>query len=170
MRHTRHFNPEWGYAATAPSVVRMDCLIVVAAIILAVAGATTVFSLLHPPPRSLAPEVSQPVTAGTSVAAQQPTGPHEVKSSYVPRWGVWIAADLSEGGAWALYHERVKRFALIDDREPVVLFRQLPGMGRARRYIIAIADDDRAPLDKFCEKLTAAGSTCNVMRNEIGPD
>ena len=60
---------------------------------------------------------------------------------------------------------RVRPFAsLIGDREPVVLFRQLPGMGKAKRYIIAIADDDRAPLDKFCEKLTAAGSTCNVMR------
>ena len=110
------------------------------------------------------------MTAGTSVAAQQPTEPQEVKSSYVPRWGVWLAADLSESAAWALYHERVKRFAsLIGDREPVVLFRQLPAMGKAKRYIIAIVDDDRAPLDKFCEKLTAAGSTCHVMRNELGP-
>ena len=118
----------------------------------------------------VAPEVSRPVTAGTSVAAQQPTEPQEVKSSYVPRWGVWLAADLSESGAWALYRERVRRFAsLIGDREPVVLFRQLPAMGKAKRYIIAIVDDDRAPLDKFCEKLTAAGSTCQVMRNEFGP-
>ena len=74
--------------------MRMDCLIVVAAIILAVAGAATVFSLLHRPARTLiAPEVSRPVTAGTSVAAQQPTGSQEVN---VPRWGVWLAADLSE--------------------------------------------------------------------------
>jgi hypothetical protein len=42
-------------------------------------------------------------------------------------------------------------------------------MGKAKRYIIAIVDDDRAPLDKFCEKLTAGGSTCNVMRNEFRP-
>jgi hypothetical protein len=67
---------------------------VVAAIILAVAGAATVFSLLHRPARTLiAPEVSRPVIAGTSVAAQQPTGSQEVN---VPRWGVWLAADLSE--------------------------------------------------------------------------
>ena len=113
---------------------------------------------------------SRPVTAGTSVAAPQPTEPQEVKSSYVPRWGVWLAADLSESGAWALYHERVRPYAsLIGDREPVVLFRQLPGMGNANRYIIALAADDRAPLDKFCETLTAVGSTCNVMRNELGP-
>jgi hypothetical protein len=83
---------------------------------------------------------------------------------------MWLAADLSESRAWALYRERVRRFAsLIGDREPVVLFRQLPGMGKAERYIIAFADDDRAPLDKLCEKLTAAGGTCEVMRNEFGP-
>jgi hypothetical protein len=58
---------------------------------------------------------------------------------------------------------------LIGDRKPVVLFRQLPAMGNAKRYIIAIVDDDRAALDKFCKKLTAAGSTCDVMRNEFQP-
>jgi hypothetical protein len=42
-------------------------------------------------------------------------------------------------------------------------------MGTAKRYIIAIADDDRAPLDEFCDKLIAAGSTCDVMRNEFRP-
>jgi hypothetical protein len=71
--------------------------------------------------------------------------------------------------AWTLYHERARQFAsLIGDRKPVVLFMPLPGLGNAKRYVIAILDDDRAPLDKFCKKLTAAGSTCNVMRNEIG--
>ena len=45
----------------------------------------------------------------------------------------------------------------------------LPAMGKAKRYIIAIVDDDRASLDKFCKKLTAAGNTCNVMRNEFWP-
>jgi hypothetical protein len=42
-------------------------------------------------------------------------------------------------------------------------------MGKAKRYIIAIVDDERAPLDKFCKKLTTAGKTCNVMRNEFWP-
>ena len=80
-----------------------------------------------------------------------------------------LAANLSESKAWALYRERLSRLAsLIGDREPVVLLRQLPGMGAAKRYIIAIADDDRAPLDKFCEQLTTAGSACDVMRNDFG--
>jgi hypothetical protein len=157
---------------------KFNCFIVVAAIILVAAGAAAVFSLLHRPvmPESVAartlvaPEVSRPITADTSVAAQPPTEPQEVKSSYVPRWGVWLAVDLSESGAWALYHQRASRFAsLIGDREPVVLFRQLPGRGSAKRYVIAVVDDDRAPLDEFCKKLTAAGSSCNVMRNELEP-
>ena len=68
-----------------------------------------------------------------------------------------------------MYRERLKRYAsLIGDREPIVLQRQLPGMGRAMHYIITIADDDRWPLDKLCQKLTAADITCDVMRNVFG--
>src|SRR5262249_7962068 len=129
----RNFNPEWGYVAPAPSVMRTDCLIVVAAIILAAAGTATVFSLLHRPVMEapvaahtlVASEVSRPVTTGAAVAAQQPTEPQEVKPSYVPRWGVWLAADLSESGAWALYHERVLRGGVSHSPSPpsaIVLF------------------------------------------------
>ena len=162
MSHARKLSPEWEFA-----------IAVVAAIILAAAGGATIFSLmhrpvaaLHPPvadpvaaPTLAAPEVSRPMTADTPVAAQQPTEPQEVKSpaeaSHIPRWGVWLAADVSESRAWTLYRERARQFAsLIGDREPIVLFRQLPGLGNAKRYVIAIVDDDRAPLDKFCKKLT----------------
>ena len=109
-------------------------------------------------------------TANIANFVQAPRAEEKHIASHIPRWGVWLAADLLESRAWALYRERLSRFAsLIGDCEPVVLFRQLPGMGRAKRYIIALADDDRAPLDKFCAKLTAAGSTCDVMRNEFGP-
>jgi hypothetical protein len=41
-------------------------------------------------------------------------------------------------------------------------------MGRAMRYMITIADDDRRPLDKLCQKLTAADIACGVMRNVFG--
>jgi hypothetical protein len=90
-------------------------------------------------------------------------------ASYVPRWGVWLAADLEESKAWAIYHERQKRFAsLIGDRELIVLLRQISGMGRANRYIITIADDNCAALDNLCKKLNAASSTCDVLRNSRG--
>ena len=90
-------------------------------------------------------------------------------AAYIPRWGVQLAAHLSESIAWAIYRERQKRFAsLIGDREPIVLHKQIPGMGRAKRYIIAIADDNRVALDKLCEKFIAADAPCDVLRNASG--
>jgi hypothetical protein len=62
----------------------------------------------------------------------------------------------------------MKRFAsLIGDREPVVLREAIPGMGSAKRFIITIADDDRASLDKICRKLVASDVSCDVMRNSV---
>ena len=58
--------------------------------------------------------------------------------------------------------------SLIGNREPIVLLRQIPGMGRAKRYVVTIADDDRAPLDQLCKKLSAASATCDVLRNNRG--
>src|SRR5262249_45814481 len=87
---------------------------------------------------------------------------------YIPRWGIQLAGYLSESTAWAIYRDRLKRFgSLIGDREPIVLHKEIPGMGRAKRYIITIADDDRAPLDKLCKKLIAADATCDVLRNPM---
>jgi hypothetical protein len=89
-------------------------------------------------------------------------------AAYIPRWGIQLAAHLSESTAWAIYRDRLKRFgSLIGDCEPIVLHKEIPGMGRAKRYIITIADDDRAPLDKLCQKLTAADATCDVLRNPV---
>src|ERR1700729_617299 len=80
-------------------------------------------------------------------------------AAYIPRWGIQLAAHLSESTAWAIYRDRLKRFgSLIGDREPIVLHKEIPGMGRAKRYIITIADDDRAPLDKLCQKLIATNT------------
>jgi hypothetical protein len=88
-------------------------------------------------------------------------------AAYIPRWGVPLAAHLSESTAWAIYRDRLKRLgSLIGDREPIVLHKEIPGMGNTKRYVITIADDDRAPLDKICRKLVAADTTCDVMRNQ----
>jgi hypothetical protein len=92
-------------------------------------------------------------------------------AAYIPRWGIQLAAHLSESTAWAIYRDRLKRFgSLIGDREPIVLHKEIPGMGRAKRYIITIADDDRAPLDKLCQKLIATDATCDVLRNPLRTD
>ena len=42
--------------------------------------------------------------------------------AYIPRWGIQVAAHLSESTAWAIYRDRLKHFGpLIEDREPIVL-------------------------------------------------
>jgi hypothetical protein len=90
-------------------------------------------------------------------------------AAYIPRWGVQIAAHLSEAKAWAIYRDVQKRYAsLIGDSEPIALHKQIPGMGTVQRYIITIADDNRAPLDTLCAKLIAAGGACVVLRNKRG--
>ena len=88
MRSDRNFNPEWGYVAPAPSVMRTARLIVVAAIIGATAGAAAVFSLLdrRVGEKSVAartlvvPDPMRPVATSRSVADQQRPEPPQAKS------------------------------------------------------------------------------------------
>jgi hypothetical protein len=90
-------------------------------------------------------------------------------AAYIPRWGAQLTSNWSESRAWATYRTLQKQYAsLIGDREPIVLRAQLPGMGAVPRTIIRIADDNRAPLDKLCAKLIAAGGACVVLRNGRG--
>jgi hypothetical protein len=90
-------------------------------------------------------------------------------AAYVPRWGMQLAANWSESKAWATYRAVAKQYAaLIGDREPIVISRRGIGLGRATRYNIRIADDDRGYLERFCNKLTAAGGACVVLRNDRG--
>jgi hypothetical protein len=88
---------------------------------------------------------------------------------YIPRWGAQLAANWSESRAWTTFRGLQKQYAsLIGDREPIVLHARLPGRGSATRYIIRIADDSRAYLEKFCNQLIAAGGACFVLRNDRG--
>jgi hypothetical protein len=65
MRHAGNFNPEWGYLAPAPNLLRTTRLFVVAAAIGAMASAAVVFSLMDRP------------VAETSVAARTLVQPVE---------------------------------------------------------------------------------------------
>jgi hypothetical protein len=90
-------------------------------------------------------------------------------ASYVPRWGMQLTANWSESKAWAVYRMIQKQYAaLIGDREPIVVRRRGIGLGSAMRYNIRIADDNRGYLEKFCNKLIAAGGACVVLRNDRG--
>jgi hypothetical protein len=85
--YARNVNPEWGYIAPAPSVMRTARLIAIATIIGATGGAAAVFSLLDRPlaeetvaARTLvALEAKRPAITSTSVAVQQPTEPQQVE-------------------------------------------------------------------------------------------
>jgi hypothetical protein len=90
-------------------------------------------------------------------------------AAYVPRWGLQLTANWSESRAWATYRGIQKQYAaLIGDREPIVLRSRGIGLGSATRYNIRIADDNRSYLEKFCNKLIAAGGACVVLRNDRG--
>jgi Transglycosylase SLT domain len=90
-------------------------------------------------------------------------------AAYVPRWGMQLTANWSESRAWAIYRTIQKQYAaLIGDREPIVIRSRGIGLGTAMRYNIRIADDDRAYLEKFCQRLIAAGGACVVLRNDRG--
>ena len=97
-----------------------------------------------------------------------PSRPNK-KTEYVPRWGMQLAADYSESKAWATYRLIQKQHAdLIGDREPIVVRSRGIGLGFNMRYNIRIPDDDRAYLEKLCQKLIAAGGACVVLRNDRG--
>jgi hypothetical protein len=90
-------------------------------------------------------------------------------AAYVPRWGAQLTANWSESKAWAIYRGIQKQYAsLIADREPIVIRSRGVAFGSAMRYNIRVADDDRAYLEKFCNKLIAAGGACVVLRNDRG--
>jgi len=90
-------------------------------------------------------------------------------AAYVPRWGMQLTANWSESKAWATYRMIQKQYAaLIGDREPIVIRSRGIGLGFAMRYNIRIADDNRAYLEKFCQKLIVAGGACVVLRNDRG--
>jgi hypothetical protein len=90
-------------------------------------------------------------------------------AAYVPRWGMQLTANWSEAKAWEIYRRIQKQYAgVIGDREPIVIRSRGIGLGTAMRYNIRIADDDRGYLDRFCNKLIAAGGACVVLRNDRG--
>src|SRR5246127_2076113 len=90
-------------------------------------------------------------------------------AAYVPRWGMQLTANWSESKAWATYRTIQKQYAaLIGDREPIVIRSRGIGLGTAMRYNIRIADDDRTYLEKFCQRMIAAGGACVVLRNDRG--
>jgi hypothetical protein len=107
------------------------------------------------------------VSEGVSLASTAPHMEALHTAGRVPRWGAQLTANWSQERAWATYRTMQKQFAsLIGDREPIMLHGTFPGLGAAPRYMVRIADDNRAYLEGLCNKLIAAGAGCAVLRNE----
>jgi hypothetical protein len=88
-------------------------------------------------------------------------------AAYVPRWGAQLTSNWSESLAWATYRSIEHKYGtFIGDREPIVLHQRIAGLGTRARYIIRIADDSRAYLEKLCNKITSAGGACIVLPNK----
>ena len=113
MRHAGNFNPEWGYLAPAPNLLRTTRLFVVAAAIGATASAAVVFSLmdrtaaetsvaartlvqpLEPPPARGAPLIAQLQTQSEQASVSE-TQRADASSAMRPQ-GAAVAARASSG-------------------------------------------------------------------------
>src|ERR1700733_5520381 len=90
-------------------------------------------------------------------------------AAYVPRWGMQLTANWSESRAREITRMIQKKFGSgTGAREPIVIRSRGIGLGFATRYNIRIGDDDRSYLERFCNKLIAAGGACVVLRNDRG--
>jgi len=93
MRFADNFNPEWGYLAPAPSLMRTARIALVAAAIGATSGATVVFALIdHPAAEETSIAARTLVQQGDSAfviapAAAQLQAPHQVGSATDHRGG-----------------------------------------------------------------------------------
>ena len=54
---------------------------------------------------------------------------------------------------------------MLGGREPFVVKKRNPAMGRSRIALVMIGADNRADAEKFCTQLRALGGACLVRRN-----
>ena len=80
-------------------------------------------------------------------------------------WGVMIAAQRTEGAALRSAASVQGRFAgLLGDLAPVISRRRAPGLP-GLRYVAQFGQPDQRAAIALCDRLTAAGGTCRVIRN-----
>jgi hypothetical protein len=133
MRHVGNFNPEWGYLAPAPSLLRTARVLLVATAIGAITSAAVIFSLIDRPAAetTIAARTLVLSAPATKLMAQQPT--QSVRSSVSPTSGgeAMGAARRHARRRWPCRGEGVERRA--DDAEPA---------GRSRACRSAENDSD----------------------------
>jgi len=82
------------------------------------------------------------------------------------KWGVVVAGHRSETRALKSFTRAQNRFpSMLGGREPFVVKKRNPAMGRSRIALVMIGADNRADAEKFCAQLRALGGACLVRRN-----
>ncbi len=81
-------------------------------------------------------------------------------------WGVHLTAGWSREKALDQYKRLQKRYSdALSGKEPKVIRVTNHGMGTAERYMVHIAQPDRAEAEKLCARITEAGGACAVYKN-----
>jgi hypothetical protein len=118
----------------------------------------------HPIP-ALAPNTSFR-SACLRLAKRQLNPPSNLVQGVVKPWGVVVAGNRSETQAMRSYAEVKKQFpALLGGKEPFVMKKRNPSMGRARIAYVMIGADNRSDAEKLCARLRSAGGACLVEKN-----
>jgi len=82
------------------------------------------------------------------------------------KWGVVVAGHRSETRALKSFARAQNRFpSMLGGKEPFVVKKRNPAMGRSRIALVMIGADNRADAEKFCAQLRAIGGACLVRRN-----
>jgi hypothetical protein len=82
------------------------------------------------------------------------------------KWGVVVAGHRSETRALKSFARAQNRFpSMLGGKEPFVVKKRNPAMGRSRIALVMIGADNRSDAEKFCAQLRALGGACLVRRN-----
>jgi hypothetical protein len=119
----------------------------------------------HPIP-ALAPNASFRSSCLRLVKRQLSPPTNNLVQGVVKPWGVVVAGNRSETQAMRSFAQVKKQFpAILGGKEPFVMKKRNPSMGRSRIAYVMIGADNRAEAEKFCARLRSAGGACLVEKN-----
>lgn len=114
--------------------------------------------------RTAAPRTIRAVPPGPEF--KRPLGKRQESVGKRFAWSLQLIGDRSEERALTEYRNLQKKFpAILGERPPVVIKRQLGGRGLARWYQVRVAESSRDAADAICSRLRSAGGQCLVTSN-----
>ncbi|QIK41075.1 lytic transglycosylase domain-containing protein [Pontibrevibacter nitratireducens] len=79
-------------------------------------------------------------------------------------WGVMVAAPRTDAAARRIAGSLQRRYSVLTSETMTVTRRQAPGLP-GRRYVAQVTRPDRPSAITLCDRLTASGGSCRVIRN-----